>query len=266
MYAIIINYEDVFAIENYLNEIKLDKNTPIPLYYQLKSKVLALIKESRLREGDTLPPESEFCEALDISRPTVRQALNELVSEGYLNRYKGRGTFVSKPKVEEGFFSKLESFNNEMRSKNMTPHTRVLALEKRTGPNLSQAVEKLNLPMDSTLIYLSRLRSADNVPLVYVETYISYERYARLMDVDFGNKSLYDSLRDLYNVNVNHVRREIEAVNSRRKEAGLLKITVGKAIHFVKTVAYDDSLGFPVEFSVARYSGELNKFTLDVYR
>ena len=258
----------MFVIEKYMNEIKLDKNTPIPLYYQLKNQVLALIKETKLREGDILPPESEFCDALDISRPTVRQALNELVSEGYLDRYKGRGTYVSKPKVEERFFSKLETFNDEMASKNMTPHTRVLALEKKAGPSLSlsQAVEKLNLPMDSALIYLSRLRSADGIPLVYVETYISFERYAKLMDVDFGVKSLYDSLKELYNVYVNHVRREIEAVNSRRKEAELLNISVGKAIHFVKTVAYADNAEYPIEFSVARYSGELNKFTLDVYR
>lgn len=251
-------------MESLLSEIKLDKNVPIPLYYQLKRQVLSMIKESRLQEGDMLPPESELCALLDVSRPTIRQAFNELVSEGYLNRYKGKGTFVSKPKVEERFLSKLESFNNEMRAKNMTPHTVVLSLEKITGPH--EAGERLRLPLDAPLIYLSRVRSADNIPLVYVETYLPYNQYPQLMNVDFNEKSLYDSLESLCHVRVNRVCREIEAVNARKKEAELLKIAANKAVSLVKTVAYSENSPLPVEFSVARYRGDLNKFSVDIYR
>jgi len=251
-------------MEDYIREIKLDKSIPIPLYYQLKKSVLKLLEESKLKEGDMLPPESELCAILNISRPTIRQAFNELMSEGYLSRYKGRGTFVSKPKVEARFLQKLETFNSEMRSKNMTPHTLVLALKKIAGPG--EASERLNLPVDTPLIYLSRLRSADGNPLVFVETYIPYEKYSRLMDVDFNEKSLYDSLESIYNVKINRVRREIEAVNARRSEADLLKISTGKAVSLVKTVGFADNFPDPVEFSVARYKGDINKFTVDIYR
>lgn len=251
-------------MEILLSEIKLDKSVPIPLYYQLKSQVLSMIKDSRIQEGDMLPPESELCVLLDVSRPTIRQAFNELVSEGYLNRYKGKGTYVSKPKVEERFLSKLESFNNEMRAKNMTPHTLVLALEKIVGPH--EANERLGLPLDAQLIYLSRVRSADNMPLVYVETYLPYEQYKALMDVDFNEKSLYDSLEELCHVRINRVQREIEAVNARRKETELLKIPANKAVSLVKTVAYSENSPLPVEFSVARYRGDLNKFSVEIYR
>ncbi|MDR3077050.1 MAG: GntR family transcriptional regulator [Synergistaceae bacterium] len=247
-----------------LDSVKLDKNVPIPLYYQLKSQVLAMIGDGVLHEGDILPPENELCAALDVSRPTIRQAFSELVAEGYLNRYKGRGTFVSKPKLDARFLSKLETFNGEMASKGLEPRTAVLALERMFGP--CDANERLNIPLNEPLIYLSRIRYADGVPLVYVETFIPYERYKRLMDVDLGENSLYDSLEKLYGVRVNRAEREIEAVNAKKSEADLLRIEKNKAISLVKTVAYSDGLLTPVEFSVARYRGDLNKFSVVTYR
>jgi GntR family transcriptional regulator len=247
-----------------LDSIKLDKNIPIPLYYQLKNQVLAMIKDSTLKEGDILPPENELCVALDVSRPTIRQAFGELVAEGYLNRYKGRGTFVSKPKFDARFLSKLETFDDEMISKGLDPSTRLLKLERILGP--CEANERLEISIDAPMIYLSRVRLADEMPLVFVETYLPYERYKALMEVDFTRNSLYDSLERLCGIRVNRAHREIESVNSRKAEADLLKIERSKAVSLVKTVSYSDDSPSPVEFSVARYSGDLSKFSVVTYR
>ncbi|MDR0654852.1 MAG: GntR family transcriptional regulator [Treponema sp.] len=249
-------------MENVFNSIKLDKNVPVPLYYQLKKQVLALVDRGVLKEGDMLPPENELCSLLQVSRPTIRQAFSELVAEGFLNRYKGKGTFVSKRKVEERFLSKLETFDKEMISKGLTPQTKVIALRKLTGPH--EANTKLDIPLDAPLIYLSRVRLADKVPLVYVETFLPYDPYAKLMEVDFSSKSLYRSLEKLFHVRVNRVRREIEAVNAHQKEAELLQISKNKALILVKTVAYSDESLSPVEFSIARYRGDRNKFSVDI--
>ncbi|MDR3335928.1 MAG: GntR family transcriptional regulator [Treponema sp.] len=246
------------------DSITLDKNIPVPLYYQLKKQILALIQNTALQEGDMIPPENELCELFKVSRPTIRQAFSELVTEGYLNRHKGKGTFVSYPKVEERFFSKLETFQEEMLSKGLTPHTMVIDLSKMTGPH--EATESLGLPFDAPLLYLCRLRSANKIPLVYVETFLPYEPYKKLMDVDFGVHSLYDSLERIYKVRVNRVRREIEAINAPKKEAELLQITKNKALNLVKTTAYSEAVPDPVEFSIARYRGDLNKFAVDIYR
>jgi GntR family transcriptional regulator len=244
--------------------IKLDKNVPVPLYYQLKKQIYTLIEEAVLKEGTMLPPENEFCELLHVSRPTIRQAFSELVSEGYLSRYKGKGTFVSKPKVEERFFSKLESFNREMLSKGLTPKTVVMVLEELPGPQ--EANEKLEIPLDAHLIHLGRLRLADKIPLVYVDTFLPYEQYRKLMKVDFSVKSLYDSLEKFCHVRVNRVRREIEAINAYKRDAELLQIAKNKAISLVKTIAYSEDAPLPVEFSIARYRGDMNKFTVDIFR
>ena len=247
-----------------LNSIILDKDIPIPLYYQLKVQILSLIEKAEIKEGELLPPENDFCEMLNVSRPTIRQAFSELVNEGYLSRYKGKGTFVSTPKVNDRFFSKLETFPAEMVEKGYKPNTRVLKLKKINGPH--EANERLSLSLKDPLIYLSRLRSVDCVPLVYVETYLPYADYKELLKVDFSANSLYDSLERIYKKRVNRVRREFEAVNAGKNDAELLQITRNKAICLVKTVAFFDDLASPVEFSVARYRGDLNKFSVELTR
>jgi GntR family transcriptional regulator len=251
-------------MENAYSSIKLDKSVPIPLYYQLKKRVLSLIENSVITEGDMLPPENELCELLQISRPTIRQAFTELVNEGYLDRHKGKGTFVSKPKVDDRFFSKLESFNTEMLSKGLTPHTKIIAIKKIECPH--EANDRLCIPLNAPILYLSRLRSVDNIPLVYVETFLSFEKYGKIMNVDLTINSLYDSLEEIYHVRVSRVRREIEAINAHRREAELLQIARNRAISLVKTVSYPENSTDPVEFSIARYRGDMNKFSIDVYR
>jgi GntR family transcriptional regulator len=211
-----------------------------------------------------LPPENELCELLKVSRPTIRQAFSELVNEGYLDRHKGKGTFVSKPKVDDRFFSKLESFNTEMISKGLTPHTDVITIKKIEG--LHEANERLCIPLNAPVLYLSRLRSVDKIPLVYVETFLSFEKYDKIMNVDLTVNSLYESLEDIYHVRVSRVRREIEAINARHKEAELLQIARNRAISLVKTVSYSEDSVDPVEFSIACYRGDMNKFSIDVYR
>lgn len=244
--------------------IKLDKSVPVPLYYQLKQQLFAMIESAQLKEGDMLPPENELSELLKVSRPTVRQALGELVNEGYLRRYKGKGTYVARGKVDERFLSKLESFDREMQKKGMSPHTQVLSLE-RVAEN-PQAAEQLTLPADTPLIRLRRLRFADDIPLVCVETFLSFRHYPKLLEVDYARHSLYYSLEQLYGLRVNRVTRVIEAVNIKKREALLLQVPTGQASFLVKTQAYADGSEQPVEYSVAYYRGDLNKFHVELFK
>jgi len=151
-----------------------------------------------------------------------------------------------------------------MVEKGYNPQTLVLKLEKINGPH--EANERLSIPLDAPLIYLSRVRSVGTAPLVYVETFLPYNEYQQLMQVDFTTKSLYDSLEKLYNVRVNRVRREFMASNAIQKEASLLNIARNNALLLVKTVAYSNNASTPVEFSIARYRGDLNKFNVELSR
>jgi GntR family transcriptional regulator len=244
--------------------IRLEKNIPIPLYYQLKKQLLSFIEQGFLKEGDKLPPEKELCEQLKVSRPTVRQAFGELSSEGYLHRIKGNGTFVSAPKVSVRFFNQLESFNNEMQKKGKTPKTQVLTLEKTSA--YPKANELLGLSIDASLILLKRLRFANDVPLVYLDTYLPFDLYPQLLDIDFRTTSLYDALEHNYRTYVSRVVRDIEAVTARHKEAALLQCPQNQALILVRSLAYASGNPNPVEYSIARYRGDINTFSVEVFR
>ena len=79
--------------ERIAKQFTISKASPVPLYFQLKTQLVELLKQGIFQAGDKLPTEAEFCELLDISRPTVRQAFSELINEGYITRHKAKGTF-----------------------------------------------------------------------------------------------------------------------------------------------------------------------------
>lgn len=242
---------------------RLDRSTPIPLYYQIKQNILSAIGEGRLQSGDLLPTEYDFCEACSISRPTVRQAMNELVQEGILYRLKGKGTYVSAPKIDGRFLNKLQSFQEEMRQKGLVPTTRVLRAQVMEGKPLINAA--LHMDNRQKLVYLERVRCADSEPLVYVETYLPYRLVPGILDYDFARQSLYEVLQNSYGLQVTRADREIEAVNATEHIAALLQTTRGRALSLVTTVAYTRE-GTAVEYSMARYRGDRNKFSVRLYR
>ena len=242
---------------------RIHKDTPVPLYFQLKQNIQQLIGSGSLQTGDMLPTEKELCERLSVSRPTVRQALNELVVEGLLVRKKGKGTQVAPPKVAGLFFQQLESFNAEMSQKGLVPTTKVLALKKI--PATEQANARLQLAQTDALIQLTRLRFANGEPVVYLDTYLPHALFADILGQNFEEHSLYERMAELHGIRVQRVQREIEAVNATHRQAEWFGVKTGKALCRVETIACAES-GHPVEYSVAYYLGDRNKFSVELYR
>ena len=244
-------------------EYELDRHTPVPLYYQLKQMILAQIKDGTLQTGDMLPTELELCQRYGVSRQTIRQALGELVFEGYLHRHKGRGTFVARPKIEEHFFARLETYNDEMRKNGVAPAPLVLEVKRLDG--VSSINERLNLPLTDRLLRIHRLRFADGEPIVHLKTHLPAKLFPGLAEEDLEHRSLYDLIEQNYGKRVVHVSREIEAVRASSADVGLLGIDKYDAVCLVRTTGYDQE-GIPLEYSIASYRGDRTKFSLDVYR
>ena len=202
----------------------IQKNSPIPLYFQLKAQLLELLKEGVFQPGDKLPTEAEFCELLDISRPTVQ---------------------------------KLSSFDEEMRSLHLTPSTSVLTSEVIATPEICQKV----FANSEQVFHLERLRYADEQPMVLVHTYVPYERFSGIEKVDFESVSLYDVMAHDYDTPIIYVDRSVEARLAPMCEAKLLEIDPKQALMHVKTIAYnkDDQ---PMELSIADYRGDRNQFKM----
>jgi len=241
----------------------IDKSTPIPLYFQLKTQLKDMIQSGKLVEGDLIPAENDLVENLHISRPTVRQALNELVVEGYLERCKGKGTFVSSPKIDAKFLKRLKTFNEEMEEQGLIPTTQLLSLKKVEGR--VDVKEKLGLDKSEELIELKRVRYANGDPILYQETYLPYTRCAQLLQEDLSQATLYSTLERIYGIHVHRVNRQIEAANATPQVAKLLHIATNNAVSLVRTVGYTDT-DEPVEYSTSYYCGNRVKFSVELYR
>lgn len=240
-------------------EKAVDKTIPIPLYYQLKQHLREYITGRKV--GDPIPTESELCEHFEVSRPTVRQAIAELVTEGYLTRSKGKGTFVTKPKVQRDFILVLRSFNQEMLERGIIPSTRVLDLSKTVADE--SVATKLQIETGSDVIFMRRLRSTDQQPLMIVNSFLPCAMVPDFEKYDLEHESLHVLLTDSYGYTLSRAERTVEAIGAPEPEARLLEIDPGSPVQFIDTVVYADN-DVPIESSTAWYRGDSSRFTFEL--
>lgn len=244
-----------------LDSSKLDKSVPIPLYFQLKELILTEIKNGNYPSGSLIPTENELSETFEISRTTVRQAITELVQEGWLYRVKSKGTFVSQPKINQDFVTKVEPFSKQMARLGIEASTEVLEFKTCKAPD--PIAEALGLGEKEKVILLYRRRFADGEPIVTVKTYLPYARCSFLLEHDFTKESLYELLGQSDATKITRIRRRIEAVEANSEDAANLNIKRGKPIQFFTSIGYN-AYDQPLEFSLARYRGDHNSFEITV--
>lgn len=150
--------------------VTIDKNVPVPMYYQLKKIIQDMIKDGRLKAGDMLPTEMELSEMFSISRTTTRQAMMELVMEGTLYRVKSKGTFVSENKVVQDFTNVIRASHNLLRAQNVKTTTKVLSLSVVKADE--RVAKMLKLELEEDVIHLKRLRFINNEPNVLADAYL----------------------------------------------------------------------------------------------
>lgn len=244
-----------------LGEGKLNKAVPIPLYFQLKEAILEEMKNGNYKSDDLIPTEKELSDMFQISRTTVRQAITELVQEGWLYRIKSKGTFVSKPKINQSFIQALGSFNDQIIKSGRTPYTELLDFKIMTAPE--NVAEILGLQPKEKVIFIHRKRCADSDPIVMVKTYLPYKKCDFVMEHDLAKESLYPILGAQEETRIYKIKRIIEAVDATAYDIKNLNVNRGKAIQqFVST-------GFnvfeePIEYSIARYRGDRNSFEVTI--
>lgn len=246
----------------FLENKELDKHVPIPLYFQLKELIVQEIKSGKYEVDSLIPTEKEMSEQFDISRTTVRQAITELVQEGWLYRVKSKGTFIARQKIKQDFLQRLETFAEQMNRIGVEPSTEVLDFKIMKASR--EVAENLKIQEGDQVIYLFRRRFGDKEPVVTVETYLPYDKCAFLKDYDFEKISLYNSLASNEQTRIYSARRFVEAVEATTKDVQYLKIKKGAPVQLFHTVG-SNSEGIPLEYSIARYRGDMSSFQLNVY-
>ncbi len=238
----------------------LDRNSPVPLYYQVKQNLLEKLGNGTWKPGDLVPSEQELQETYGVSRITVRQALTELTHEGRFERHRGQGTFVAnKPIVHNP--SKRVSITELMRQQDIEPVWQIRQRDFVTPlPNVQ---EQLGVRSNSKVYFVDFLLSADKEPIGRHLTYLikplaESGNVASLSDADLG--SFFRALPNREGIQIN---RTVQAVPASSEEAKLLKIRTGQPILSIE-VTYSDADGNPIEHLRANYRGDRFKFQLDI--
>jgi GntR family transcriptional regulator len=238
----------------------LDKNGFIPLYYQIQRALMEKIQSGELSEGDPLASEEELSRAYQVSRMTARQALHGLKTNGYAYSEKGRGTFVSRPKLEKNILH-LQGFTEDMRQRGMKPSSRLL--EQAVVAATDDLMEKLKLDEGEKVMRLRRLRLADGIPMALEESHVPLHHFPGLDRIDFGKQSLYHTLRERYGVRVGYADETIEALPATREESELLTIPRKASVLSIRRIILT-AQETPIESACSRYRGDRYRASIRV--
>ena len=238
----------------------LDNNSPIPLYYQLKSFIENQISSGSWKPGEQIPSEAELCQEFQISRTTIRQAIGELVSQGKLKRTQGRGTFVTQYNIEKPLFF-LIGFSQDMKLRGLKPSSRVLKFE--TIPPSAHITQFLRLKENEPAILVKRLRLADDQLMAIDNCYLPFNRYFAIMHENLENNSLYDLLAKKFDTVPVRSIRTIESVGCSPPEAELLDVKIGFPILYIVGTNFDQN-DQPFEYAETFYRGDRFTFNIEI--
>ena len=226
---------------------RLAKDDPAPLYRQLQRVLRDAINSRLLHQDDAIPPERDLAEDFDISRITVRKAIDGLVSEGLLMRRRGAGTFVAS-RVEKSF-SKLSSFSEDMISRGRKPHSEWVS--KTSGAVTPEESLSLGLSPGALVYRFQRIRYADGQTMAIEQSTIP--GYCLSSEEAVG-ASLYKALEETGHRPVRALQR-LHAVNFTAEQAERLGIKPGEAGLFIERRGFLQD-GRAAEFTQSYYRGD----------
>lgn len=229
----------------------INKASRLPLYCQLADIIKEKIESKEWTEHTKLPPERELCDIYDVSRATVRQAMQELEVSGYIYKAHGKGTFVQPLKIKQDLL-KFYSFTEEMKKLGKTPTSEVIdftiveANEKKA--------EKMQISVGEPIYKFTRLRLADNEPMMLETTYVPCSRFPGLSKELLEQRPLYDILTKDHGITLTTAEERFVPVLTRDYEAELLQYRESAPSMMIERLTSAD--GTIVEYTIGIARGD----------
>lgn len=231
----------------------LDRTGPVPLYFQISSRLEAAIREGKLPAGSRLENEISIGKRLGLSRPTVRRAIQELVDKGLLVRRRGIGTQVVQARVSRPV--ELTSLNEDLTRLGNSPTTTVLSVTQ--GPATEVEAQQLQVSTGTVISRIRRVRYADEVPMAILQNLLPPE-FADITAEDLAKQGLYEIMR-ARGVTIKIANQRIGARRTERDEHTLLDLPKDSPLLTMDRVAFDHG-GKVVEAGHHCYRPDLYSF------
>ncbi|TWH56226.1 GntR family transcriptional regulator [Desulfitobacterium sp. LBE] len=236
----------------------IDKNSVIPIYYQLAKLLESQILRGELKPGEALPTETEIANRFEISRMTVRRAIAELITAGMVHAQQGKGTFVSPPKLNNVVFE-LNNFNQEIKDFGLKLSTTLL------GAHIVRADERLMriFQLDSSttrLLYFRTVVSAEDERLAYERKYTIYSKSKPILESNLQDPTLSGLVTANNDVLPVSTKKVLQVSVTTAEEAAILGIGVNAPVFVIEETLYDLE-NKPVGWSKSIYRGDRYQLT-----
>lgn len=232
-------------------------------YAQVRDHLLRRVSE--LPVGTQLPPETKLCEEYEVSRITVRRAVDELVGDGHLVREHGRGTFVSRPRYamrhRERFVNEVTGFFTQLNRQGHTVTSEVLNRRRmRAGARIAA---HLGLSPAADVVRLQRLRRVNGEVHHIAESYADPERFPGLLTMDFENNSLYSYLRAQYDAILARNQIVVRLQQADERDAELLVVAKDSTLLLAESTVYDP-LRKPLVYGTSKFPPDTAELSFDI--
>lgn len=218
-------------------------------YNLVRERIIGLLQD--LNVGDLIPPERVLAEDSNVSRLTVRRAVDDLVRDGILTRRQGSGTYVARPVITQS--PTASTFSISMRERGLTPATVVLSTEQReAGPQLSW---RMRVAPAEPLLVIRRLRLADDEPVAVGTTHLIAAQVPDFPIEEVQQRSLYKILNDHYGLLVTGGRQTVEPTVTNPEETELLGVPPYAPSFLFRTTTHTAD-GVIVEFTRTLFRGD----------
>ena len=240
--------------------MKLDAKNPVPLYEQLKILLQSQINTGVYSAGEKLPAEFEMCAKHEVSRVTVRRALDDLVADGVLERRQGKGTFVASKKPQVPLLAVDPGVKGFMGTlfPGFEKHTRVIFKKEYACNTMEQKMLELQED-DKVHVYL-RLMSLNDMPFYLDRATYPAGRFSDMFHQVKDDVSTYTILREQYGVGIMKITRKIKLTYATEEQASLLKCAVGSPLFQLFKMVRDENSA-PVHISYTYYIADRVEFT-----
>jgi len=224
-----------YVLEEGCEEMYLKETSQIPLYSQLKQVIKEDIRENKYKVGEQLPTEIDLCKKYNVSRVTVRRAIQELVKENILNRRQGKGTFVNVGKIKRELIS-LGSFSDIAIQSGQEPSSNII--EYRIREMGEELAELFNDDLNSTVLELKRVLSINETPLIIENSYFPISKFPNLEFYLNENVSLYKILEKYYNTQIVKAKKTLDTILSNKEHAEIFDCDPNSVMYFLKKHAF----------------------------
>jgi GntR family transcriptional regulator len=245
-----------------MNDPIIDKGSKLPLHFQIFEDIKVKIESKHLQAGDKLPSESELQNLYDVSRITVRRAIQDLENEGYVKKSQGRGTIICNPKQKYDL-KRLSSFSEDVKehgeiSSSIIRDFKIVKVDHKIAYSLG-------ISEGDEVYYLERSRLSGETIVGLHKAYIKKTNDFSLDRTEFDETtSLYETLKRK-GIRLKHANEILEAQIPDKEIQRSLGIPNNIPIFFKERTTFDHT-GVPIEFVKMYYRSDVYQYkvTLDM--